>query len=211
VFFRHQAQPRFRRLHMGCGKERIDGWLNVDIQILPGVDLVADATRGLGLRDLEAVYAEHFLEHLEVEDAISFLCDMHRALQADGVLRLSTPNLDWVWITHYGLHDDRERKRAQAIMLNRAFRGWHHRFLWNRELLGQTLAACGFEGITWHRHGESARAVFRGLERHETYEDTAELPHVIIAEASKGPEQPAALAALRDTLYHEYLVHRASM
>lgn len=195
---------------MGCGKERIEGWLNVDFQILPGVDLVADATRGLGLRELEAVYAEHFLEHLEVEDAIAFLCDMHQALRSDGVLRLSTPNLDWVWITHYGLHPDVERKRAQAIMLNRAFRGWHHRFLWNRELLERALGACGFVDITWHSHGESQREVFRHLERHETYEDTSELPHVIIAEAVKGPVRPAELAALRDVIHREFLLHRAS-
>ena len=200
----------WHRLHVGCGKERLDGWLNVDIQILPGVDLVADASRGLGLSELEAVFAEHFLEHLEVEDALAFLLDMHRSLRPDGVIRLSTPNLDWVWITHYGLHGDVALKRQQSIMLNRAFRGWHHRFLWNREMLAEAMSACGFDGLTWHRHGSSERAVFRGLERHETYEDTADLPHVIIAEAVKGAPRPARFAALRSLLEREFLAHRAS-
>ena len=34
-------------LHVGCGPERLDGWVNVDIQQLPSVDVVADVTQGL--------------------------------------------------------------------------------------------------------------------------------------------------------------------
>jgi predicted SAM-dependent methyltransferase len=192
------------RLHVGCGRERLAGWLNVDIQLLPGVDLVADVTRGLGLRGVEAVFAEHFLEHLEIESALDFLLDMRRSLVPGGALRLSTPNLDWVWLTHYAVDADAERRRDGAILLNRAFHGWEHRFLWNRALLGEGLAACGFDDLRWHRHGESRRELFRGLERHETYPDEPDLPHVLVVEATRGEERLAALAALRARIARQF-------
>lgn len=186
------------RLHVGCGRERLEGWVNVDVQLFPGVvDFVADAGRGLAVRDLDAVFAEHFLEHLELDAAVAFLVDAHRALRPAAPLRLSTPNLEWVWRTHYRQHAEPEQRRRDALMLNRAFHGWEHRFLWNRALLAEALAACGFVALRWHRHGESERAQLRALERHETYPDTPELPHVLVVEATKGEQQPELLAALR--------------
>ena len=93
------------RLHVGCGRERLDGWVNLDNQSLPGVDLVTDVTEGLDFADVEAVYAEHFLEHLTVDQALDFLLECHRVLRDGGLLRLTTPNLDWAWKSHYWLED----------------------------------------------------------------------------------------------------------
>lgn len=201
--------PRFRgpRLHVGCGRARLDGWVNIDNQSLPGVDVVADVTRGLRFSDCEAVYAEHFLEHLRIDQALDFLEEAHRVLGEGGLIRLSTPNLDWVWLTHYRLEATAELKTEMAIQLNRAFHGWEHQFLWNREILGECLEACGFDGLEWCRYRESRHEVFRGIERHETYEDTPELPHVLIVEAGRGPARPDRLAALRDRVARDFLAH----
>jgi SAM-dependent methyltransferase len=200
--------PSPPRLHVGCGRMRLEGWLNLDIQDLPGVDLVVDVSGGLHFEEVEAVYAEHFLEHLDLDRAVAFLLDVHRCLRPGGVLRLSTPNLDWVWETHYSLASDDDLRRLQGLRLNRAFHGWRHRFLWNRPLLGDALAACGFRDLVWCRYGESGRDAFRGLERHETYEDRADLPHVLIVEAGKGPADPAALAEFNALLEREFLSFR---
>jgi predicted SAM-dependent methyltransferase len=197
------------RLHVGCGRARLAGWINIDAQALPGVDVVADVTSGLDCPDggAEAIFAEHFLEHLPLQDALTFLGESHRALAPGCWLRLSTPNLDWVWSTHYTLEADAPRKRAAAIMLNRAFRGWRHQFLWNREMLEEALAAHGFDELRWCAYGESDLDLFRGLERHDRYEDSPALPHVLIVEARKGSPQPARLAALRALVEHEFLRH----
>jgi predicted SAM-dependent methyltransferase len=197
------------RLHVGAGRRRLAGWINFDLQPLPGVDVVADATRGLLFSDVTAIYAEHFLEHLRLDDAVGFLVECHRALAPGGVLRLSTPNLDWVWLTHYALGGDEDEQRERAIRLNRAFHGWRHRFLWNRETLARALAAAGFSDLAWCRYGESARPELRGLEGHDTYDDSAELPHVVIAEAVKGDPRPDDLAALRGWVRTEFLDHLA--
>jgi len=196
------------KLHVGAGRARLDGWVNVDLQPLPGVDVVADVTQGLRFTGVEALFAEHFLEHLPVAAAIGFLQEAHRVLVDGGWVRLSTPNLDWVWATHYSLTLDAGGKRTAAIAMNRAFHGWEHQFLWNRELLGEALSACGFDPVRWCRHGESELAVFRGIERHETYEDTLELPHVVIAEARRSDPQPDRLADLREVLTRDFLAHQ---
>lgn len=195
------------RLHVGAGRARLEGWVNLDVQDLPGVDVVADVTQGLDFADVEAIYAEHFLEHLRIDDALAFLVDCHRCLVPGGRLRLSTPNLDWVWLTHYHPESPAEVKRREAIAANRAFHGWRHRFLWNRELLAAALEAAGFDELAWCRWGESEHEVFRGIERHEAYVDLPELPHVLIAEAVRGAARPRALAALRAQLEEELLRH----
>jgi predicted SAM-dependent methyltransferase len=207
------ALPLFRkphpRLHIGSGRERLEGWVNIDAQALPGVDVVADVTKGLDFANAEAIFAEHFIEHLRLDAAVDFLCEAWRVLGRPGWIRLSTPNLDWVWATHYKLDAGADVKRAAALHLNRAFHGWRHQFLWNREMLGAVLEACGFTDLRWCRWGESEQPLFRGIERHETYEDSPELPHVIIAEAAKGPARPERLAELRELVRREFLIHLA--
>lgn len=195
------------KLHVGAGDKRLEGWVNVDLKRLPGVDVVADVTQGLKFKNVEAVFAEHFLEHLEVDKALAFLLESHRVLADGGWIRLSTPNLDWVWLTHYRLEADPDEKRQMAIRMNRAFRAWGHQFVWNREMLARALEACGFRDLAWCRYGESRHDFFHGLERHETYGDSPEMPHVLIVEAAKGAPRPELLAELSDLLRRELLVH----
>ncbi len=197
------------RLHIGSGAQQLPGFLNVDLRPFPGVDLVADVTEGLELGEdsVEAVFAEHFLEHLPVGKALDFLVEVHRVLRQDGWVRLSTPNLDWVWKTHYRLEATEGEKRDFSVALNRAFHGWEHKFLWNRETLGEALRAAGFEEVRWCRYGQSDLEVFRGVERHETYEDEEALPHVLIVEARKGSLQRKELKRFRTWLEDEFLRH----
>ena len=195
------------KLNIGSGRARLEGWINVDIQHLPGVDLVADVTEGLQFSNAEAVFAEHFLEHLTFDAAVSFLLEAHRVLGEGGWLRLSTPNLDWVWATHYRLEAEPRNRADAALALNRAFHGWRHQFLWNREILEEALTACGFTGVRWCAYGESELPVFRGIERHETYADLPGLPHVLIVEARKGEPRPELLREFRERIEREYLVH----
>lgn len=174
------------RLHIGSGTESLPGWINVDTRTLPGVDLVLDVRRGLPFRNVEAIYAEHFLEHLTLDEGLAFLSECRRALADAGILRLSTPNLDWVHATHYhrGQWGSDAEALRDALYINRAFRGWGHRFLYNRAILAAVLASAGFGRVVFCRYGESGTPGLSGLERHETWQDSPELPHVLIVEAS---------------------------
>jgi predicted SAM-dependent methyltransferase len=193
------------RIHVGSGAERIEGWVNVDIQPFAGVDVVADVTEGFPFEGAEAIYAEHFLEHLRLDDAIEFLLNARRALRPNGWIRLSTPNLDWVWATHYAPGLPRDQKIEAALRTTRAFHGWGHRFLWNEELLAEALAACGFERIRSCRYGHSELAVFEGIERHRAHADTEGHQHVVIYEAAKGEADPRRLEDLRALVERELI------
>jgi len=207
---RHQPGPL--RLHLGCGERHLEGWLNIDLEPGPGVDLVRDITRGLPWREVEAIFAEHFLEHLAVDQAVDLLADAHRALRPGGLLRLTTPNLDWIWSTHLGSEPGRRPLEA-ALHANRAFSAWGHRFLWSRELLAEVLIACGFDDLHWCAPGESRLEVLAGLEGHETYGDAPGLAHVLIVECRRGsgPAGPAGrLDALKHLIQNELLTHMAA-
>ncbi|HKD20230.1 MAG TPA: hypothetical protein VKG23_20445 [Thermoanaerobaculia bacterium] len=196
------------RLHIGCGQQAIPGWINIDNQGLPGVDQVLDVRRGLPFADVATIYAEHFLEHLSLDEGLAFLVECRRVLSEDGVLRLSTPSLDWVLTTHYRWGDATDRDRRDDCMrLNRAFHGWGHQFLYNRPMLAATLRAAGFARADFHAYGESDVPELRGLERHETWNDTPELPHVIVVEAA-GRARPETLPSDLLKEYHVALESR---
>ena len=68
--------------------------------------------------------------------------------------------------------------------MNKAFRGWGHRFIYNRQTLAQALLQAGFASVEETSYGESRHPELRGLEHHETYPDTRDSPHVIVLEAA---------------------------
>jgi predicted SAM-dependent methyltransferase len=199
----NRGEPREKkpaRLHIGCGQRAIAGWINIDNKALPGVDRVLDVRRRLPFRGVSAIYAEHFLEHLAFDEGFRFLKECRRVLAPDGILRLSTPNLDWVYATHYRpLSSSAEETLRDCFQLNRAFHGWGHQFLYNRSTLEAALKAAGFATIGFYAYGRSDIPELSGIERHETWQDTPDLPHVLIAEASgESREEPLPADVLRE-------------
>jgi predicted SAM-dependent methyltransferase len=170
----------------------------VDNQALPGVDRVLDVRSGLPFQGVASIYAEHFLEHLTLDEGLAFLRECRQALAPSGILRLSTPNLDWVFLTHYRCDrwSQDEEAWTDCVRLNRAFHGWGHQFLYNRQTLVAALRSAGFAATRFHRYGESDVPELRGLERHAASPDVPELPHVLIVEATgaaPGERFPEAL------------------
>lgn len=182
-----------KKLHVGSGPLARDGWINLDAYPYPGVDYVLDIRAGLPFANVSHIYAEHFLEHLELEDALGFLAECRRVLRDDGVVRLSTPNLDWVWRTQYHLGEWTAEGEAvrDCFQLNKSFRGWAHRFLYNLQTLTAALHAAGFDEIRACAYGESEDPVLAGMERHPRDADGDGLPHVIVVEACGRRPRPA--------------------
>ena len=191
-------------LHLGCGTVILPGWINIDVQAYPGVDAVLDVRQGLPFEEAAVIFSEHFLEHFDLDIGLALLRECRRVLRDDGVLRLTTPNLDWVWLTSYATRWTAESPTRAAIdatqwrhdaaaardslALNRAFRAWGHRFLYNRAMLENALRYAGFARIEWCAYGESSNEALRNLERHEKSPDTPALPHLLIVEASERAE-----------------------
>lgn len=184
------------KLHVGSGSSPLEGWINIDIGAADGVDYALDVRRGLPFEDVDFIFAEHFLEHLTLAEGIAFLRECRRVLSADGVLRLSTPNLDWVWLTHYKQPSEmsEDEQLFGCLEMNRAFHGWGHEFLYNLRTLTLALHDAGFSTVRTCRYGESRTEALRSLERHEQHADVPGAPSVIVLEASGRRDSPGDLA-----------------
>jgi predicted SAM-dependent methyltransferase len=183
------------RLNLGCGPNALEGWTNIDSVAHPGVDHVADLREGLPFDEVAFIYAEHFIEHLRYDDALSLMRECRRVLRDDGVLRLSTPNLDWVVASHYRrAFEKEEHELLGCFWMNLAFHGWGHQFLWNFATLKATLLDAGFADVIRVQYGESTHPELRAIEQHEKSDDFEELSHILIVEASgRGGRAPEAI------------------
>lgn len=83
------------KLHLGCGKIRLPGYTNVDIQPGPAVDRVADL-RALPWPDasVDLVYSCAAIEHFGRREWIGVLREWARVLKPGGLLRLSTADFE---------------------------------------------------------------------------------------------------------------------
>jgi len=158
------------RLHLACGTHVMPGWANVDLEG-PASVIKLDLTAPLPVPSdtLEAVYSEHFIEHIERPQAQRLLAECHRVLKPGGVLRVSTPDLRTI-VQHYlagridAWHDMHWRPETPARMLNESMREWGHRFLYDAEELEAALRAAGFRQIERKTWRASARPELADLE-----------------------------------------------
>lgn len=189
LVWRHRLGPRraWTRLHVGCGRNRFEGWINADID--PRADLVVFLERRLPFPEgrLDRIYSEHVLEHASFAEGLRFAKEAHRTLKPGGVLRIAMPDLRDL-VAGYHLGDWRSRLdwvqwpdyaflQTGAHMINVAFRWWGHQHLYDREELERLLREAGFRQVVFPAIGESAHEDLRGL---ETRKDS-----LLVAEATR--------------------------
>ncbi len=162
------------KLHLGSGTVKLDGWLNIDLET-PEADIHLDITKGLPFADGAAklVYHEHVMEHITLDQGRFCLRDWYRVLEPGGVLRVATPDLEYV-VEKYKSADWREQAwlklpeyafiSSPAEMINISMRWWGHQFLYDGAELERRMREAGFTEITRCRYGESEHADLRGLD-----------------------------------------------
>lgn len=177
-----------RKVQVGCGPHNVlPNWWNVDIRAFKGVDGVMDVTKPWAWDSiLSHVYGEHFLEHLSLDGAISFLGNAVKALRPGGKIRLSTPSLEWVLATHFDAgSNDGEKVVGQTFAVNRAFHGWGHQFLYSRPFLEKIILSAGFVDPQYFAYGESEDLELKNMERHGGFRMSGGFPSVWIVEARR--------------------------
>lgn len=82
------------KLHLGCGTKHIQGFTNIDIRYLPGVDEVNNIRFLRNYKDdsVDLIYACHVLEHFSRWEYKNVLTRWYEILKPGGVLRLAVPN-----------------------------------------------------------------------------------------------------------------------
>jgi len=155
-------------LNIGCGALIPEGWVNVDYQPTPGRSFYFDALDPLPLDDstVRHIHCEHFLEHIEHRDALKFLADCHRVLNANGTMRIIVPDVERYMRAYVA--DDREfferlvnlgghaePLRPKNMVCNQMFRMWgDHRFAWDLESLEVAARSVGFSDIRRSSHND---------------------------------------------------------
>ena len=73
------------RLNLGCGEQRIDGYIGIDIRDC-GQEMIWDIRDGLPFPDgsVDEVYSCHFLEHLTDDESMDLLREIYRVLKPKG-------------------------------------------------------------------------------------------------------------------------------
>lgn len=83
------------KLHLGCGRIRLPGYVNVDIQDGPAVDRVADLRRlPFETASVDLVYSCAAIEHFGRHEWTGVLSEWARVLRPGGLLRLSTADFE---------------------------------------------------------------------------------------------------------------------
>jgi predicted SAM-dependent methyltransferase len=181
----YQAATPCRRLQIGGGWRRLDGWLNADIELAPGV-FHLDAAKPFPLADAEFQYlfSEHMIEHIDYADAGSMLRECYRVLQPRGVIRIVTPNLEALRATlspprsaiaqaYYEFFVAHllppDHPPTDAAIADSFFRSWGHRFIYDEPTLRLRLEEAGFGAVVRRRLGESDHAALTGIENETRY------------------------------------------
>src|SRR5437870_645768 len=83
-------------LNLGGGGNLLPGCLTADIH--PAADCYADLRRTLPFADasVDAVFCEEAIEHIAKSEAEGFLRECVRILRPGGVMRITTPDLDYL-------------------------------------------------------------------------------------------------------------------
>ena len=96
------------KLNIGCGSNRKQGWINIDLS--PEAELSLDMRERIPFDDGSAmiIYSEHFLEHLDYpKDAKHFLRECFRVLEPNGVFRVGVPDTLVPLLDYAGVGDGR--------------------------------------------------------------------------------------------------------
>jgi predicted SAM-dependent methyltransferase len=169
VFFRHRRGAkqvsRFLRalpikLNLGCGPNRKDGWVNVDLYD-PAADLHLDLRDAWPFPDgsVSYIYSEHVFEHFDFQEEVPhFLQEALRVLEPGGIFDVAVPDTEaplkaygdpnatfWTVASKMQWHPGCE---TQLERINYHFRQHgQHKYAWDAETLAKTLQTAGFRGI----------------------------------------------------------------
>lgn len=170
-----------RKLHLGCGWNPLDGWLNTDL-VPASLDVLRlDATRPFPFGDasFDYAYSEHFIEHIPYPEGQRMLAECFRVLKPGGVLRTSTPDLAFLISLYNGRTSALIEEYVQfcaehatpwapnhsvAFHINNFVRDWGHQFIYDEATLRLALETAGFVDITTCPIQQSPHAPLRGLE-----------------------------------------------
>ncbi|PWU25509.1 MAG: hypothetical protein C5B48_00950 [Candidatus Rokuibacteriota bacterium] len=155
------GEGRDLRLHLASGANRLPGWVNIDIYGM-NPDLQWDLRHGIPFPDdsAQAVFLEHFLEHLTLADALAVLDECRRALRPGGTIRVGVPDFGRYLESYAGdrsfIEQLRPGRPTSLLAVAEVALAHGHRSVWDAATLTLALEEAGFVGVQTRKFGESA-------------------------------------------------------
>jgi SAM-dependent methyltransferase len=174
------THARGLKLHIGCGKGLLEGWVNIDISPAP---LSLNVMWGLPFEDgsVSHIFVSHLLEHLFFpRDVMKFFAELRRVLAPAGILRVVVPDIEKCMVA-YGADDrtffDSRREtwswwpenptRLEDFLgyagagAEPAYLFESHKYGYDFETLKRTLTSAGFDNILRSEFMSSDHGVMR--------------------------------------------------
>lgn len=139
------------KLHLGCGRIHLPGFVNIDSQYFPGIDDVCDIRylpkRRYPPESSELIYASHVLEHFNRWEYKEVLRRWFEILQPQGILRLAVPNFAMLakWYLEHGDLDE----IIGPLHGSQDGPGNFHYYCWDFATLSRELKSVGFRQVRY--------------------------------------------------------------
>jgi len=142
---KHYLRPVGRgiRIQLGAGDYWFDGYINIDLGIFGGTDMIWDINKGLPFQPntVEIIEMYDVLEHFGKEEAERLLDEFKRVLIDGGKIRLSVPDIESV-ITNF--KEDRPKMLHHIYGINS---GDCHKYGYFRDTIAKLFADKGFRNV----------------------------------------------------------------
>lgn len=142
------AQPL--RLHLGCGRCHIPGYVHIDVKPAPHVAIAADLHDLSFIEDAcaDLIYASHVLEHFGRWEYQAVLAEWGRILRPGGTLRLAVPDFEVCARLYY----EKRLAHGLADLVGLITGGQrdaydHHCMVFDELTLREALTTIGFENV----------------------------------------------------------------
>lgn len=178
---KYHSSAAIKKLHIGCGNNLLEDWLNSDYHPKSNNILHLDATKKFPLNDntFDYIFSEHMVEHIPYAGGALMFSECYRVLKNNGKIRISTPDLQFLidlykkekselqieyikWATNQSI------KNApycdDTFVINNYVRDWGHQFIYDEKTLIQALKIAGFTNIVRFDINQSQDELLQSLE-----------------------------------------------
>jgi len=135
------------KLHLGCGDKILDGFINIDVRDIEGVDIVSDITKLETFDDnsVDLIYCSHVLEHFGRNVYKKVLENWYKKIKDGGVLRISVPNFESI-VEYYNTYRD-IRPLLGLLYGGQTYEQNYHYCAWDFNSISEDLKEIGFKEV----------------------------------------------------------------
>ncbi len=131
------------KIHLGCGDYWYDGYLNIDVSVYGGTDMLWDIRTKLPFQDkvVEIIECHDVLEHFNREEVQVLLAEWKRLLIDGGRIAISLPDMDAL-VAHYSVDKEKAIQYIYGITDHPS-----HKWGYTQETLKKLFEDAGFKNV----------------------------------------------------------------